>query len=141
VWAFSGGGPLLAWLVRERPPFVRCLLAFYSMLDLRHLVEPGHAEQAERATRVSPAAHLADGHAVPPTFVARAGRDTPIVNASVDAFVRAALAGNAPLTLVNHPHGQHAFDVLDDVALSRDIIDQAMRFARQHLALVLPLSS
>ena len=33
VWLFSGGGPLASWCLRERPVHVRCLLAFYALLD------------------------------------------------------------------------------------------------------------
>jgi acetyl esterase/lipase len=71
IWVFSGGGPLLTWCLRERPPFVRCLLAFYAFLDLRDVVPSPNAEQVERLRRLSPAAHVAAG--APPVFIARAG--------------------------------------------------------------------
>jgi len=35
LWAFSGGGPFLSAAMRDRPPFVRALVAFYAILDLR----------------------------------------------------------------------------------------------------------
>ena len=34
--AFSGGGPLLSPYIREHPAHVRCLAAFYSVLDIRN---------------------------------------------------------------------------------------------------------
>jgi acetyl esterase/lipase len=37
LWVFSGGGPLVSWALRERPSYVRCVVAFYALLDLRHL--------------------------------------------------------------------------------------------------------
>lgn len=37
LWVFSGGGPHVSWLLRDRPSYVRCLIAFYALLDLRHL--------------------------------------------------------------------------------------------------------
>lgn len=37
LWAFSGGGAFLADTLREPPPCVRCLVAYYSVLDLRPL--------------------------------------------------------------------------------------------------------
>src|SRR6185295_18129494 len=50
VWGFSGGGPLLTWCLRERPGFLRCVLAFYAMLDVRHLLPSNAApELAARA--------------------------------------------------------------------------------------------
>jgi acetyl esterase/lipase len=95
IWAFSGGGPLLSWCLRERPSFLKCLVAFYAMLDIRHLVPSGaDAEQAERVRRLSPAAHLAHGSIPLPTLVARAGLDTPMINTGIDIYVRAmAFAG------------------------------------------------
>ena len=32
LWHFSGGGPLLTRIVRDRPDYVRCILAFYAYL-------------------------------------------------------------------------------------------------------------
>jgi acetyl esterase/lipase len=131
LWAFSGGGPLLSEYFRACPPHIRCLLAFYAVLDLRPLLTPdADPARIERVLRLSPAAHLAG--ATVPIFVARAGVDT-MVNPSLDAFVTEALSKNVPLELMNHPTGQHAFDVLDDNERSRQIIARAVEFARAHL--------
>lgn len=35
LWAFSGGGPLLAAALRERPTWLRALVAYYAVLDLQ----------------------------------------------------------------------------------------------------------
>src|SRR5215510_11775929 len=35
LWAFSGGGLLLGNALREAPPYVRCLIAYYALLDGR----------------------------------------------------------------------------------------------------------
>ena len=132
VWAFSGGGPLLAWCLRERAAFVRCLLAFYALLDVRHLLPPDAGpELVARAQAFSPAAHLATAAGLP-MLVARAGRDSAVINTSIDVFVREALAANVGLDLANHSEGQHAFDVLDDAERSREIIGRAIAFARAH---------
>jgi acetyl esterase/lipase len=134
LWAFSGGGPLLSWCLRERPSFVRCLIAFYALLDLRHLVPSGADDaQSERMRRFSPAAHLDVNAALPPLFVARAGQDMPAINTGIDVFVRDALAANAGLDLLTHPQGHHGFDILDDDARSRDIIERAIAFAKARL--------
>lgn len=135
IWAFSGGGPLLSWCLRERPSFLKCLVAFYAILDIRHLLPAGaDAEQAERMRRLSPAAHVAHGSAPLPMLVARAGLDTPMVNTGIDIYVREAIASNDYLDVLNHPQGHHGFDVLDDDARSRDIIARAMAFAGEHLS-------
>jgi acetyl esterase/lipase len=135
VWAFSGGGPLLAWCLRDRPPFVRCLLAFYAILDLRHLFPPdAGSELVTRSRAFSPAAHLGEGGAGLPVFVVRAGRDNAAINTSIDVFVREALTANVSLDFANHSAGQHGFDVLDDDERSRQIIGQAITFAKAHLS-------
>ena len=80
VWAFSGGGPLLAWCLRERPAFVRCLLAFYAILDVRHLLPPdADAERVARRwrfrlPRISVGRHCRSSWRVP---VATAPSSTP----------------------------------------------------------------
>jgi acetyl esterase/lipase len=40
LWIFSGGGPHASWLLRDRPAYIRCLIAFYAMLDSRHVAPP-----------------------------------------------------------------------------------------------------
>lgn len=135
VWVFSGGGPLLAWCLRERPQFVRCLVAFYALLDVRHLLPPdADTERVARAHAFSPAAHLDAAAATLPIFVARAGRDNAIVNTAIDAFVREALTANASIDLANHADGQHGFDLVDDDERSREIIARALAFAKMRLA-------
>jgi acetyl esterase/lipase len=134
LWAFSGGGVQLSWALRERPSHVRCLLAFYAVLDVRHAVppnaDPGMVKQYEL---LSPAAYLREKSEGLPMFVARAGLDSPTINQSIDTFVSEALAANATLDLANHPRGHHVFDCLDDDDRSREIIARAMDFARIHL--------
>jgi acetyl esterase/lipase len=66
--------------------------------------------------------------------VARAGLDSPWLNAGLDRFVERALAAGATIDLLNHPHGRHAFDVLDDDPRSRQIIRRTLAFLQDHLA-------
>jgi acetyl esterase/lipase len=142
IWAFSGGGPLLSWCLRERPAFLRCLLAFYALLDLRHLVPPdSDPDRKARANAYSPVACLKDSLPGLPMFIARAGRDSATINDSIDLFVREALAANATLDLAAHPNGQHGFDILDDDERSREIIARAIGFARTHLSIAVSTSA
>jgi acetyl esterase/lipase len=105
VFVWSGGGPLLANL----SPRVKCAAAFYAILDCPVLKVP--------------------------TFVARAGRDeVPGVKETIDQYVSAAIAQNAPLTFVNHPSGEHGFDNQNDDDRSREIIRAAIEFLKEHLA-------
>jgi dienelactone hydrolase len=114
LWYFSGGGPLLAPVLRDRPDYLRCVLAFYAYL------QPA-------------AAHVRDKGAGLPIFVARAGLDQPMINETIDLFVKEALAGNAMLEVMNHPTGRHGFDILDDDDRSREIIARAVAFAQVHV--------
>ena len=42
-------------------------------------------------------------------------------------------AADAELTLLDHAQGPHAFDVLDDSARTREIIEQTVAFLQTHL--------
>jgi len=135
VAAWSLGGALLSGLLREKPEYLRCILAFYPMLDLR-LWAPPAASTPILATlsAFSPLACLEGQPGVPPMFIARAGRDSiPLLNAGLDRFVAGALQANVPLTLMNHPEGAHGFDNQTDDDQSREILRAAITFARSHL--------
>lgn len=137
LWAFSGGGPFLADALRQQPTYVRCLVAYYTVMDLRPLAsEEGIAEHVEVETlrRFSPAAAMEEASTISiPMLVARAGQDHPSLNAGIDAFVRAALAANLTLDVLNHPAGFHAFDTRNDDARTREIIGHTLAFVREHL--------
>jgi len=114
LWCFSGGGPLMTSMLRDRPDYVRCLLAFYAYL------QPAEAQLRSKGAGL-------------PIFIARAGLDQPLINETIDRFVQEALAGNAMLDCMNHPAGRHGFDILDDDERSREIIARAVAFAQVHV--------
>jgi acetyl esterase/lipase len=114
LWYFSGAGPLMTPMLRDRPDYVRCLLAFYAYL------QPAEAQVRAKSAGVS-------------IFIARAGLDQPMINETIDRFVPEALAGNATLDLMNHATGRHGFDILDDDDRSREIIARAVAFAQAHV--------
>jgi acetyl esterase/lipase len=108
LMAFSAGGPLLAGAMSERPPFVRCAASLYAFLGMQPSTLP--------------------------MFIARAGQDVnPGLNAGMDQFIAAALAANAPVTVVNHPVGEHGFDMLNDDDRSREVIRGLLAFFQTHL--------
>jgi dienelactone hydrolase len=134
LWVFSGGGRFLARALRDRPPFARCLVAYYAPLDLQH--QPGEAPVVppEIVERFSPVAHLRDDESAGiPLFIARAGLDHPRLNESIDRFIARALAANAPLDVANHPRGRHGFDTLDDHPRTHEIIARTVAFINTHL--------
>lgn len=135
--AYSGGGPLLSGAMRERPPYVRCLVAFYAFLDIRQSeLHRGH-ESEDALAKFSPVTYLAGGAGrIAPVFIARAGLDEiPALNDSIDRFAREALSGNAAVAVVNHPRGVHGFDVLTDDERSREIVRGALAFMKTHLGI------
>ena len=121
VCAWSSGGELLTPLLAERPAFVRCLVAFYALLDVQQYAPPE------------------DASALMPMLIVRAGRDDiPTLNDALDRFVARALAANAPITVMNHPTGRHGFDSFDasgDEERSKQIVRSSIGFMRTHLRL------
>ncbi|HKS21721.1 MAG TPA: dienelactone hydrolase family protein [Thermoanaerobaculia bacterium] len=109
LWAFSGGGPLLA--LGFDKPYVRALVDFYAVLE---------GEPIARVSEVRV-----------PMLIARAGRDMPEVNEPLSRFLDAALAHGVELDLLNHAEGEHAFDIVTDDARTRQIIGRTLAFLRE----------
>lgn len=124
--AMSGGGLWGVTPALKSPPpaGLRCVAAWYPMLDA-----PG----LPKGTRPREALAAADAKKLTPLLVLRAGRDSPQLNAALDAFVQDAKGRGAPLTLVELPEGHHAFDLVDDVEASRDAMRQTALFFEQYL--------
>jgi len=135
IWVFSGGGPFLTLALKGAPPWVRAGVAFYAALDLREKPPGASAAITDEIRRdYSPAHHVrAEGGRTAPLFVARAGLDHPFMNASIDRFVAESLAANAEIDVMNHPHGRHGFDFLDDDARSHEIIVRTIEFLKSRL--------
>lgn len=135
--AYSAGGPMLSPFLGDPPPYVRCLVAFYAIMDIRQSEPHRQSETVETLERFSPIVQIARAPArVPPLFLARAGQDQiPALNEALDRFVAEALKQNIPLTLANHPQGVHGFDNQNDDERSREILAQAVSFMKRHLGL------
>ena len=135
IWAFSGGGLLLAAPLRDRPAWLRAVAAYYAVLDLEEPPD-GAADgiDAEMRREFSAVRALGDARSAPPILVGRAGLDNPWLNAGCLRFVEAALARGATLDLLSHPDGRHAFDVLDDDDRTRQILRRTLAFLQDHLA-------
>lgn len=133
--AYSAGGPMLSMAMRDRPSYVRCLVAFYAFLDIQQS-EPHRANESREMLReYSPITYLErDADKLTPIFVARAGLDqVPSMNDSIDRFVSEAIAKNAPVDFANQPRGVHGFDNQTDDARSREIVRRVVEFMRTHL--------
>jgi acetyl esterase/lipase len=111
VWVFSGGAPVVSFLLAEAPAYLRAVAGFYAPLAL-----PSRDASPARA-------HL-------PILVARAGQDDARLNAAIDTFIASSLAANVPLEVHTHPNGRHGFDILDDDRRSRDIVARTLAMIR-----------
>ena len=69
-----------------------------------------------------------------PVLFVRAGLDRPDLNASITRLSSLGVSQNAPVTLLNHPFGYHAFEIRNDDAGTRDVIDQTLAFVKQALS-------
>ena len=66
-----------------------------------------------------------------PVLYVRAGLDRPPVNESIAALTALAVGQNAPVTLLNYAGGHHAFEIADDNAATREVIDQTLEFVKR----------
>jgi hypothetical protein len=66
-----------------------------------------------------------------PILVVRAGTDNPGLNRGLDQLVGAALAANAPVSVLTQPSGRHAFDLRDDTDETRAVLSQTLDFMKR----------
>lgn len=153
IWMCSGGGLFgLRAALYETPDFVRSIVCYYGLTELEAyynliynniLHGRDDEEDLEQPFPTFTEGDFAEFSApellrmregeVAPLFIARAGLDFSELNDGLDRFIAEALAQNVNLTVLNHPTGQHAFDVLDDDARSREIIKATLVFLQTHL--------
>ena len=121
LWAFSGGGVVLSQFLADLPENIRAVAANYAALDAS-VKEFSASAQVSAATKP-----------IPPLCVVRSGLDQPQLNATIDAFVAAALAKGAPLELYNHESGHHGFEIEDDNDRTRYVLKRTLDFFANHL--------
>lgn len=133
IWTCSGGPPFgLRSVLRDGAPDVRCIAIYYGQVDVRLLraqVPPDVPDSF--LAEFSAAFQLRAG--APPFLLARAGRDSPLINQAMDSFFRRALELNLSVDYFNHPEGHHGFDIRDDDPRSREIIAATLAFFAHHL--------
>ncbi len=134
IWTCSAGVPLGARsALRGTPAFVKCLVAYYGPLDLQ-LLKADWGLSEDEVREFSPTTYLESrAKRLAPMLLVKAGLDHPLLNASIDSFVKEASAKNATLDFMTHPGGRHAFDVLDNVARSYEIIKRTLEFMKTSL--------
>lgn len=132
VWACSGNVPnALGLLARERLACAALLYGF--MLDLGGATHV--AKAAAHFHFAVPAVSMDDLPRALPLLVVRAGRDqTPGLEETLQRFLVAARGNELNITLLDHPDGPHAFDLLDDTPKSREVIQEVLAFFQRALA-------
>lgn len=125
--AYSAGGPLLAIGMRGSLPGLRCLVGFYSVMDIRAPVT------GERAL-FSPVEQVKlHADKMPPVLIARAGQDSAGLNATIDRFVAEALARDVAIEVYNVKGAPHAFDIRTPTADVREVVARAIAFMKENL--------
>lgn len=134
IWAGSAGVPLgVRSALYHTPSFIKCLVAYYGPLDLEPLKAPWHLTEDE-VREFSALTYLEEtASKLAPMLITKAGLDSPNLNATIDRFITEASAKNVTLDFMTHPGGQHAFDIRDDVARSREIIQRTLEFLKTSL--------
>lgn len=136
IWAFSAGMPLGIWAaLKDAPEYVRCVVAYYGVMDLRQARDILPDDVPDETLRDFSALYYLEkyGSKIAPTFIAKAGLDSSRLNATIDLFMEEAARQAAPVEMMLHPEGHHGFDVLDDNDRSREIIRRTLEFVRERL--------
>jgi acetyl esterase/lipase len=124
LWAFSGGGTFLSRALRDNPTYIRCLLAFYALMDVRPMAGGEYSPLAALEEKIG---------SIPPTLIARAGRDNETLNGTIDRFAALAAEKHLPARVLGHPEGIHGFDIYNDDDRTREIIREAWDFVSAHI--------
>ena len=127
AWHFSAGGTIAGTMLGEKSP-AACVVLTYAILSL------GEGDHDPRLAPHSALVRARErGDKFPPVLVVRAGRDAKTLNDGIDAFVAAALAKNAPVSLINYPAGDHGFEILNDTDETRRVIAQSIAWVKSRL--------
>jgi acetyl esterase/lipase len=127
TWHFSAGGTVAGAMLGEKSP-ASCVVLTYAILSF------GEGDNDPGLAPYSALVQARErGDRFPPTLVVRAGRDAKTLNDSIDAFVAAASAKNAPVSFINYPAGDHAFEILNDTEETRRVIAQSIAWVKSRL--------
>jgi dienelactone hydrolase len=136
LWVAAEGGlyGLGPALGGELNGAVRCAVAIHPLLSAERLAVARPALGAGLLERLRPAAQLRRHRRGPfPILIVRAGQDAPEVNQAIDDFVEVAERVEAPVSVVRHDGGHHAFDAVDATAETGAAFERAMTFLERYL--------
>jgi acetyl esterase/lipase len=146
IWMCSMGTPFaMRAALNEAPPYVQAIVCYYGITELKAYYEAIYSKTGveidtlpiftiEDFDEFSATDLLLRRPAeIAPIFIARAGLDSLELNDALDTFIAQAIEQNVEVTVMNHPTGQHAFDILNDSERSCEIIQATLTFMRTHL--------
>ncbi|HEY1179177.1 MAG TPA: alpha/beta hydrolase [Phytomonospora sp.] len=125
VWVFSGGGPMLAPLLRDRPSWLKALGATYPALDSFLEFE---LPEDFRPLDVEP-----EGGPIPLVFT-RVGRERDFLAPAQPKFLARVAGGPVEAEVIDVPEGVHGFDHTDYTDDSRAAVDLAIGKVLSHLS-------
>jgi acetyl esterase/lipase len=132
--AYSAGGPMLSPYLRDAPPYVRCLVAYYPILEIEASAVHTAAETPLVLAEWSPLRQLDKPGRKAPLYLARAGADEiPQLLAGLDRFIAEAVKRDYPMTLANNPGAPHSFDITEPTPRTLEILEETFAFVRRHL--------
>lgn len=134
LMTFSGGGPLLTLGMMGDKPYIKCLVAVYSILDVQENEFALKSVSKEDREKFSAINYVKPGAKVPPLLIVRAGQDRiPNLNKILDSFVQRAIAANLSIDFVNHPDGAHGFENKEPHPRTTQIMKTTVEFLKEHL--------
>jgi acetyl esterase/lipase len=133
LWTCSGGGPHICFALRDQPAYVRCLVVYYAIMDVQPVSFLVDALSEEEVRRYSAVSHIQDKPLLFPTLLVRTGLDNEGLNETITRFAAQDRAMNSPIEVINHPQGQHGFDILDDNLRSQQIIERTLAFIQENI--------
>ncbi len=144
IWACSAGVPIgIRAGVLHSSEYIKCMIAFYGLLDLRQqpdalsiVTHPSWTKNVpeEDLRGFSPMYHMEKSpNKIAPLLVVRAGRDSETINSNLIHFIKEASQHNLDVEFINYSDGQHSFDILDETDRSRQIIQRTLTFMNAHL--------
>ncbi len=131
IWSFSLGGLYLSLFLKDTPTYIRGLISYYGLLDVKFKVK----KLSEEHNNYQPENYLPiTADSIPPILIVKAKKDKIRgVNASQDHFIKIADQRHIPYQLISHSTGGHTFDALDDNAETTEIISKTWGFIQKNL--------
>ncbi|CCN80881.1 putative Esterase/lipase [Vibrio nigripulchritudo SFn27] len=131
IWSCSGNVPNALSVLAENTQ-VKCAAFLYG-----YAIDGFGSQAVELASKSFGFVHPGNEGILaklPPVLVVRAGRDEmPGLNDSIDSFVSQCLRQNQPLTLLNLPNSNHAFDIVDNQGCTQQAIRTILGFFKDRL--------